>query len=240
MQFRCKLLDESLEQFVHILIIEDESFIGEHILSSLKERGFSCKWYQKGEDGLESAVVDSYDCIILDRRLPDMDGLIICQEIRNQGISTPIIILTAMADVDQKVEGLNAGADDYMTKPFSADELIARLNAVVRRITFQRKPTIQLSNIKLNPVKRTVRVDEQLVSMSNREFLLLQYLMHHRGKPLTRSQIFDHVWDDSTGSESNVVDVYINYVRKKIDLNPKKESHIITVRGYGYRFNEDA
>lgn len=229
-----------MEQFVHILIIEDESFIGEHIKSSLIDRGFSCKWFQNGEDGLESAVVDSYDCIILDRRLPDMEGLDICKEIRYQGISTPIIMLTAMADIDQKVEGLNAGADDYMTKPFSADELIARLNAVVRRITFQKKPILQLSNVELNPLKRTVKVDGKLITMSNREFILLQYLMHHGGKPLTRSQIFDHVWGDSGGSESNVVDVYINYIRKKIDINPKMDSHIITMRGYGYRFNEDA
>lgn len=222
-----------------ILIIEDEIFIGEHIQSSLTDCGFSCKWYQKGKEGLESAVVDLYDCIILDRRLPDANGLDICKEIRHQGISTPIILLTAMADVDHKIEGLNAGADDYMTKPFSSDELIARINAVVRRISFQNNPTIHISDVELNPVKRTVKVEGNLISLSNREFLLLQYLIYHSGKPLTRNQIFDHVWEEGPGSGSNVVDVYINYVRKKIDLDKNKPSHIETVRGYGYRFNEE-
>lgn len=169
----------------------------------------------KREEGLESAVVDLYDCIILDRRLPDANGLDICKEIRHQGISTPIILLTAMADVDHKIEGLNAGADDYMTKPFSSDELIARINAVVRRISFQNNPTIHISDVELNPVKRTVKVEGNLISLSNREFLLLQYLIYHSGKPLTRNQIFDHVWEEGPGSGSNVVDVYINYVRKK-------------------------
>jgi DNA-binding response OmpR family regulator len=225
---------------VKILIIEDEKFIGEHIKSSLEERGFSCVWFQKGENGLESAIVDVYDCIVLDRRLPDLDGLDICKKIRHHAISTPIIMLTAMADVEQKIEGLDAGADDYITKPFSADELIARLNAVVRRITFQRKPTLQIGDVELDPIKRTVKVNGESISLSNREFMLLQYLMHHEGKPLTRSQIFDHVWEEKPGTDSNVVDVYINYVRKKIDGDKKKASHIKTVRGYGYQFNEDS
>ncbi|MBT3299483.1 MAG: response regulator transcription factor, partial [Candidatus Marinimicrobia bacterium] len=164
----------------------------------------------------------------------------ICKKIRHHAISTPIIMLTAMADVEQKIEGLDAGADDYITKPFSADELIARLNAVVRRITFQRKPTLQIGDVELDPIKRTVKVNGESISLSNREFMLLQYLMHHEGKPLTRSQIFDHVWEEKPGTDSNVVDVYINYVRKKIDGDKKKASHIKTVRGYGYQFNEDS
>ena len=227
------------KRIMRILIIEDEKAIGNRINSTLTEHGYSSVLANKGREGLELAMIDSFDCIILDLRLPDMNGLDICKELRLKSIDTAVIILTALAEIEQIVDGLNAGADDYITKPFSSEELLARIYAVIRRKTFQQKGSIELSGVELNPIKRKVKVDGNSVLLSNREFLILQYLMHRRGEALTRTQIFEHVWEESLDLESNIVDVYINYVRKKIDTDGNKPSHIETVRGYGYRFSDN-
>lgn len=219
-----------------VLIIEDDSFIGNHIFQSLSRRGFSVRWEKSLESGLEEALLEEFDCIILDRRLPGGDGLNICKEIRNQGINAPIIILSALGDTEQKVEGLNSGADDYLTKPFSIDELVARIHAVIRRETMHKSPTLEINGITLNSINRTVIIQNQKINLSNLEFSILHYLMHHADEALTREQIFNHVWENGFDPESNVVDVYINYLRNKIDLDKNEPSKIETLRGFGYRF----
>ncbi len=220
---------------MRILVVEDEPAIGSYIRDCFEERGYSVDWVTTCEHALETAIVEEYDCIILDRRLPDNDGLIVCSELRGQDITVPILILTALSGIDQRVEGLNVGADDYLLKPFAMDELVARVQALIRRSSYRNQPTLTIRNISLNSLTRTVLVDQKQIPLSNREFLLLEYLMRHADQALTRSQILEHVWESQWDSDTNIVDVYINYLRKKID-SPESPSNIETVRGYGYRF----
>ncbi len=225
---------------MRILIIEDEQAIGEHILTNLLECSFCCDWATTGKQALDYTSSEEYDCIILDRMLPDMDGLDVCQQIRENDLSVPILFLTALAGVDQRIKGLDSGGDDYLAKPFDMDELIARVNALIRRASFRQQPKIKIRDISLDVSRRQVEIDCSAISLSNREFRLLEYLMRNGGKPLTRGQILEHVWDNNMDVDSNMVDVYINYVRKKIDLKNGLASNIETVRGYGYRFRDDS
>ncbi len=220
---------------MRILVVEDEPAIGSYIRDCFEERGYNVDWATTCEEALETAIVEEYDCIILDRRLPDNDGLIVCSELRAQEITIPIIILTALSGIDQRVEGLNVGADDYLLKPFAMDELVARVQALIRRTSYRNQPTLTIRNISLNSLTRTVMVDQKQIPLSNREFLLLEYLMRHADQALTRSQILEHVWETRNDSDTNIVDVYINYLRKKIN-SPESPSNIETVRGFGYRF----
>ncbi len=221
---------------VRILIVEDDIKIGENILKGLQDRGYSSTLSQTGEEGLENIMVEDYDCVVLDRKLPDIDGIEICKEVRSNAINTPIILLTAVSGVKDKVTGLEVGADDYLTKPFAMDELVARIQAIIRRSSFKSQPVIIIGDVQLNSVKRSLEVKGEEISLSNREFILIEYLMRNAGKPLTRIQIYDHVWESNIDSKSNLVDVYINYIRNKIDFDPKEPSYVETVRGYGYRF----
>ncbi|NOZ74482.1 MAG: response regulator transcription factor [FCB group bacterium] len=220
---------------MRILVVEDEPAIGSYIQDCFVERGYSVDWVTTCEQALETAVVEDYDSIILDRRLPDKDGLFVCSELRSQGITVPILVLTALSGIDQRVEGLNVGADDYLLKPFAMDELVARVQALIRRSSYRNQPNLTIRNISLNSLNRNVTVNGEQIPLSNREFLLLEYLMRHADQALTRSQILEHVWETQRDSDTNIVDVYINYLRKKIDV-PQKTSNIETVRGFGYRF----
>ncbi|MFQ6612514.1 MAG: response regulator transcription factor [Fidelibacterota bacterium] len=224
---------------MRLLIIEDERALREHIVNCFKSAGFTCLAEATGSAALETVTVDEFDCIILDRKLPDMDGIDLCRNIRKKHYYTPILFLTALAGVEQRIAGLDAGADDYLTKPFSMDELLARVQALIRRSSYQNNPTITIGNVELDSNHRIVKVNDQETPLSNREFLLLEYLMRHAGKPLTRLQILDHVWETNLEMESNLVDVYINYLRKKINPDNTRLSPIETVRGYGYRFRND-
>lgn len=224
---------------MRILVIEDEVFLAEHIQTSLMDAGFSCTIMNRGLEVLDNLLGEEYDCIILDRMLPDVNGLDLCRQIRSNDISTPLIFLTALSDVDHRVEGLEAGADDYLTKPFSMDELMARINALIRRGGNRQGQEMNIRDIKVDLIRRSVEAGGKPVSLSNREFILLEYLMRNAGKPLTRSQILEHVWDQGWVTDSNVVDVYINYLRRKIDLDDHSGSNIETVRGFGYRFRDE-
>jgi len=224
---------------MRILIVEDEKVLGDHIKISMADAGYSCTLVSNGNDALETIMVDEYDCIILDRMLPDIDGLEVCREIRKDNIKTPLIFLTALSEVDHRVEGLGTGADDYLSKPFSMDELLARVSALIRRGAYRQDQELKIRNIKLDFARRSVEIKDEIISLSNREFTLLEYIMRNAGKPLTRTQILEHVWDQNWGSDSNMVDVYINYLRNKIDLDASELSNIETVRGFGYRFRDE-
>ncbi|NQU32795.1 MAG: response regulator transcription factor [Bacteroidetes bacterium] len=222
-----------------ILIVEDERAIAERIQKGFERIGYSTCWVATCKEAIENARVEEFDCIILDRRLPDSDGLEVCQVLREDGISTPILILSAMSHLDQRVEGLELGADDYLIKPFAMDELRARVQALIRRNSAQQSPSIRIGKLELQPFDRTVHVDGHQVSLSNKEYSLLEYLMRNAGRALDRIQILEHVWGETTIDETNAVDVYINYLRNKID-NKTEKSHIKTIRGFGYKFrNED-
>lgn len=223
-----------------ILIIEDDKTVGDHIRSNLSACGYSCAWATNGSEALELCAVEEFDCIILDRMLPDFDGLDVCQKVRSKNITVPILFLTALSGVDQKVRGLDSGGDDYLTKPFDIDELIARVNALVRRNSFRQQVNITIGAVRLDTQRMHVTINNAVISLSSREFRLLEYLMRNAGRPLTRIQILEHVWDYNTDSDSNMVDVYINFLRKKIDVDRKNPSHIETIRGYGYRFRDNA
>ncbi|MFQ6605757.1 MAG: response regulator transcription factor, partial [Fidelibacterota bacterium] len=159
------------------------------------------------------------------------------RQLREEGRSTPILILSAMSHVDDRVEGLELGADDYLIKPFAMDELLARVQALIRRNSIQNTPNLQIGTIELNTLDRTVTVAGKTVALSNKEFALLEYLMRHAGRALDRYQILEHVWGDTTMDETNVVDVYITYLRRKID-QPGLDSPIKTIRGFGYTFQK--
>ena len=224
---------------MRILIVEDEKPIGQHVKRNLESAGFVCDHILKGDEAVEAILVDGYDCVILDRRLPDMDGLDICKTVPEEGFCGSILMLTSLAGVDDIVEGLEMGADDYLTKPFNINELIARVKTLCRRASSQNLSKICIRNLKLDTIKRSTKVGNENVQLSNREFILLEYLMRNAGKPLTRMQLLEHVWDSNTDTDSNLVDVYINYLRSKIDRDSSIPSNIETVRGYGYKFCEN-
>ena len=224
---------------MRILIVEDEKPIGQHVKKNLESVGYICDHVVNGNDAIEAILVDGYDCVILDRRLPDMDGLSICKIVREEGFCGSILMLTSLAGIDDIVEGLEMGADDYLTKPFNINELIARVKTLLRRTSSQNLSKICIRNLKLDTLKRSAKVANEIIPLSNREFLLLEYLMRNAGKPLTRMQLLEHVWDSNQNTDSNLVDVYINYLRSKIDRDSSIPSNIETVRGYGYKFRED-
>ena len=222
-----------------ILIVEDELIIAEHIKKNFESCGYICYHMNNGEEAIESILIDGYDCVILDRMLPDIDGISVCNAVRAEGYGNPILMLTSLAGVDDIIEGLDQGADDYLTKPYNIDELLARVKALIRRNSSQNLSKITIRNINLDTIKRTVKVDNKLIQLSNREFLLLEYLMRNAGKPLTRIQLLEHVWDSNLDSKTNLVDVYIKYLRNKIDITDLGKSNIETIRGYGYKFCQD-
>ena len=224
---------------MRILLVEDEEKIAQHISDNLISSGYNCHKVVNGEDAIESILIDGYDLVILDRMLPDMDGLTVCNEVRSKGYECPILMLTSLAGIDDIIEGLDMGADDYLTKPFNMNELLARIKVLLRRRSLRNLPELSIRNIKLDSTRRTAVVGKKPIQLSQREYVLLEYLMRNAGKPLTRLQLLDHVWDTHQDSNSNLVDVYIKYLRNKIDSNKGKKSNIETLRGYGYKFREE-
>lgn len=221
---------------MNILIVEDEFAIAQRIEQQFLRKGFITQCVTTCQAALDHALIDDFDCIILDRRLPDADGLEVCKQLRENGNTTPILILSALSFLDQRVEGLEYGADDYLIKPFAMSELLARVQALIRRNSSQKNPGIKIRNITLDTRSRSVSVGGNEISLSNKEYCLLEYLMRNAGRVLDKIQIQEHVWGDVMG-DSNIVEVYINYLRKKIATDAT-ESPIKTVRGYGYKFQK--
>lgn len=221
-----------------MLLVEDEKKLASFISRGLKEEGYAVDIASDGEMGWEYAESNEYDLIILDIILPRLNGLDLCQRIRERGAQTPILMLTARDSVEDKIQGLDRGADDYLTKPFSFDELLARLRALLRRPRdFQEKTKMKSGDLEMDLLRRAVTIGKQDVSLSVKEFSLLEFLMRHKGEVVSRAQITEHVWDLHFDPMSNTIDVYINFLRKKID-GARAKSRIETVRGAGYRFTE--
>ena len=220
---------------MRILVVEDERKMASFIERGLKEEGYAVDAAFDGEMGWEYVSTNEYDLVILDWMLPKMSGLVLCQKIRQTGARTPILILTARDAVEDKIKGLDEGADDYLTKPFSFDELLARIRALLRRPQeLQNEALLKTGNLSLDLLTRRVWVGEEEISLSQKEFALLEFLIRRKGEVVSRSQIAEHVWDLHFDPMSNTIDVYINFLRKKIDAGSHK-SRIETVRGVGYR-----
>ncbi len=218
-----------------ILIVEDEKKMASFLERGLKEEHYAVDIAYDGEKGWEYAMTNEYDLLILDWMLPKMSGVELCHKFRKEGKITPVLILTAKDSVEDKIKGLDQGADDYLTKPFSFEELLARMRALLRRPPhLTDKTVLQCANLKLDLIKRQAWVGDQEISLSQKEFALLEFLMHHAGEVVSRTAIAEHVWDLHFDPMSNTIDVYINFLRKKIGETPSK-SKIETIRGTGYR-----
>ncbi|KPK07153.1 MAG: transcriptional regulator [Anaerolineae bacterium SG8_19] len=223
---------------MRILVVEDEPGIANFVRQGLMEAGYAVDLAWDGREGLDYALAADYDVLVLDIMLPKMDGLELLRELRRLGDKTPVLMLTARDTVDNRVEGLDAGADDYLVKPFAFPELLARVRALLRRPPLQVGTILQVGDLEMDTAKREVRRNDRPIELSPREYAVLEYLMRHPNQVLTRTQISEHVWNFEFFNESNVVDVYVGYLRRKIDQG-ENLSLIHTVRGVGYRMSEE-
>ncbi len=222
---------------MHILFVEDEAKIANFVNAGLREHGFVVDYCDNGDEGYNRAIDNEYDAIVLDIMVPGKDGLAILKSLRRAKRNVPVILLTARNELDDRLEGLNLGADDYIAKPFFVEELVARIHAVVRRTGGDRQNILSAGSLKLDCIKREVTCDRQVVELTTREFNLLEYLMRSPGRVFTRTQILEHVWGYDFNPTTNVVDVCVQRIRKKLDPiggSPWLES----VRGVGYRFRQ--
>lgn len=224
---------------MRILIVEDEHRIATSIKKGLEQEHFAVDITFDGQSGFDLASTEEYDVIILDRMLPEMDGVTVCLELRKKNIHTPILMLTAKSQVHDKVEGLNTGADDYLTKPFSFEELIARIRALSRRPKQSLQTLLVIDDLTLDPKTYEVRRGGKDIKLSNKEFILLEYMMRNNGLILTKDQIISHVWDYDADVLPNTVEVYIRNLRSKIDIPFLQGKQLIkTVRGFGYKISD--
>lgn len=217
---------------MHILLIEDEKRIAEFVARGLESSGFTVDVAENGERALALLAGSAYDLLILDLMLPDVDGLTLLQKIRNRKVSQPVLILSARGSLDDRVKGLDVGADDYMVKPFAFVELLARIRALLRR--GQAMPErLQVGDLVLDCIRRKVSRGGVNIELAPKEFSILEFLMRNRGRPLSRNMIVEHVWEMDYTGLTNIVDVYIRHLRSKID-DPFPQKLIRTVRGIGY------
>jgi two-component system OmpR family response regulator len=218
---------------MRLLMAEDELKMARAIRRGLEQEGYAVDVVTNGEDALFHATEYDYDALVLDVMLPRMDGFSLCRELRSRGRWVPVLMLTARDSVEDRIRGLDVGADDYLPKPFAFGEFLARLRALLRRGPVERPPILEVQNVRLDPAAHTVTRGGKKVTLSPREFALLDFLMRHPGEVVTRSQILDHVWDYNYNGLSNVVDVYVGYIRRKLE-RPFRRPFIHTIRGVGY------
>ena len=223
---------------MRVLIVEDEQKMAGLIKRGLTREGMAVDTVGKGEDALWRAEATEYDAIVLDVMLPGIDGFEVCRRLRDSGVWAPILMLTARDSVRDRVAGLDRGADDYLVKPFSYAELLARLRALFRRGQAERPTELRAGGLRLDPATRRVWRGETEVELSPKEFAVLETFMRHPGEVLSRFQLLEHAWDYEYENRSNVVDAYVRFLRQKVD-KPFGVSSIETVRGAGYRFRED-
>lgn len=222
---------------MRILLVEDEERIAGFIKRGLKEEHYIVDVAHEGEKGLFLAEINPYDLIILDIMLPGRDGISICKELRNKKKDVPVLMLTAKDKVGEKVSGLNSGADDYLTKPFAFEELLARIKALLRRKRMDKTSFLRVADLELDQLTHKVKREGKEIALTSKEYALLEYLMLHAGQIVTRTMISEHVWNEDFDSFTNVIDVYVNYLRNKIDKGFKKQL-IHTMRGTGYTLKE--
>jgi heavy metal response regulator len=225
------------EQLMRILVVEDEAGVAGFVKQGLTEAGYVVDVARDGSEGLEYALAFEYDVVVLDIMLPKMNGLDVLREMRNTRVKVPVLLLTARDGVDDRVKGLDVGADDYLVKPFAFPELLARIRALLRRPPLQSGNLLGMKDLEMDVARREVRRAGKNIELSPREFSLLELLLRHPNQVLTRTQIIEHVWNFDFYSDTNVVDVYIGYLRRKIDRGFVPPL-IQTVRGVGYRLSE--
>jgi DNA-binding response OmpR family regulator len=223
---------------MRILIVEDDRKVGAFLQKGLREEQYAVDVCRDGEEAVEWASISSYDVIVLDIMLPKKDGFTVCRELRQKGVLTSILMLTAKDSVEDKVSGLTEGADDYLTKPFSFEELLARIRALLRRTQDYKTKALRVGDLELDPIKRLATRAGKQIPLSGKEYALLEYLMRNKGRVVTESMIVEHVWDMNYEGTSNIVNVYINYLRKKIDSEFEVKL-VRTIRGHGYTIDED-
>ena len=223
---------------MHILIIEDDAEIAAYLVKGLRESGHSVDHAKDGDEGLHMALTATYDVMIVDRMLPERDGLTVISMLRAGGQMTPVLILSALGEVDDRVDGLKAGGDDYLVKPFAFSELLARLEALVRRTAPASEITkLQLADLVMNLETHSVKRAGQKIRLQPKEFYLLEYLLRHKGQVVTRTMLLEQVWDYSFDPQTNVIDVHISRLRSKID-NGFDNPLLHTIRGTGYKLDE--
>ena len=224
---------------MRVLVVEDELKMASLVRRGLEREGYSVDLAADGDEGLWAARESEYDAIVLDAMIPGPDGFDVCRILRGEGKWAPVLMLTARDSVEDRVRGLDAGADDYLTKPFAFEELFARLRALTRRGPVERPVVLRAGDLTLDPVSHVVRRGDQRIALSAKEFALLEFLMRHVDEVLSRSRILEHVWDFAYDGGSNVVDVYVRYLREKVD-RPFGRADLETVRGVGYRLRAEA
>ncbi len=223
---------------MYVLLVEDEHRLAQIVRRVLEEEGHTVDAAHDGEEGLAMALEGSHDVIVLDVMLPAMDGIEVCSSLRRNRVDTPVLLLTALDSVKDRVRGLDAGADDYLPKPFAFQELLARIRALGRRRVQAREPSeLTVDDLVLDMQRRRARRGQRMIELSPKEFSLLEYMMRNEGRVITRTQILDHLWGYDYASESNLVDVYVAYLRKKVD-NGAGRKLIRTVRGIGYALGD--
>lgn len=222
---------------MRILVIEDEHKIANSIKKGFEQENYAVDVVYDGEEGYDFAMTEDYDLIILDRLLPGMEGVQVAKKLREEKIHTPILMLTAKGQIEDKVEGLDSGADDYLTKPFAFIELLARVRALIRRPKTTTTSTLKISDLSLDTITFEVKRDKKFIKLSHKEFALLEYLMRHQNTVVTKEQIISHVWNYDADVLPNSVEVYIKHLRDKID-SPFPENPLIqTIRGFGYKIS---
>jgi heavy metal response regulator len=223
---------------MRLLVVEDEKKVSGFITKGLQEEGYAVDVAFDGKTGLQMAMDRVHDLIVLDINLPGMDGLSLLHELRAAKVSTPVLLLTVRANIEDKVLGLDAGADDYLTKPFAFRELVARIRALLRRQTEAKLPVLRFADLTLDPARRMVLRGARKIELTAKEYALLDYFIRNPGRVLTRTMIVEHVWDYNFDPMTNIIDVYVNYLRRKIDSD-REHKLIHTVRGVGYVLKEE-
>jgi DNA-binding response OmpR family regulator len=222
-----------------VLLVEDDRKAARVLRRGLEEEGFTVDVVHAGDEGQYQAEINEYDVIVLDWLLPGKPGIDVCRELRTRGIKTPILMLTARDALADRVAGLNTGADDYLTKPFAFIELLARIRALLRRGDGARTPVLKVGDLVLDQVSHRVTRGERRIVLTNKEYALLEYLMRHAGRVVSRAELGDHVWQEEHDTLTNLVDVHVSHVRRKVD-GGETTPLIHTVRGRGYRVSDEA
>jgi len=224
---------------MRILLVEDDAKAARVLTKGLREEGFSVDATRSGDEADELAGLNDYDLIVLDWLLPGKDGIQVCRDLRGRGLDTPILMLTARDTVADRIIGLNTGADDYLTKPFAFGELLARIRALLRRAAQTRAPLLRVADLQLDPVSHRVTRGGELVSLTAKEYAILEFLMRHAGEVVTRTQLGEHVWEAEYDTLTNLLDVHVSNLRRKIDRGGAAPL-LHTVRGRGYLLGDSA